>query len=131
MAIKKDLKNYLIKAVYFWCVENKLTPYLEINNFEKNIIPQDIKENFKNNTTIIFNLSKNRVKNLEFKDNGILFFTNINSVIEEVYLDFNGISKIYCSEFKQGLEFNVYETNTKINEKKINNLKLIVDNTKD
>lgn len=128
MEKKEILKNYLIQAVYSWCHDNNLTPYLEIKESKNHKIPADILQNV-NTTSIIFNLSGHMVKNFFFSSEGINFIARMNGREEKIFICFDGVRKIYASELTQGIDFTDLDLSTEKQLVEKVGLRVVVDNT--
>ena len=74
-----SLKPYLLRAVYDWCVDNDLTPYLLANaDADDVVIPrQSVQEG-----RIILNLKPQAVHNLALGDNKVEFPSRLEAEIE-------------------------------------------------
>lgn len=122
------LKRYLIQAVYSWCNDNNLTPYLEIKESKKHKIPKGILKDI-DNKNIVFNLSNHMVKEFSFSPEGLNFIARMNGKDESIFICFEGVKKIYSSELTQGIDFTVINLSTQKPLAQSVGLSLVVDNT--
>lgn len=94
-------KSYLIKAIYEWCLDNQLTPYLAANVDKHTILPQELKTN----EQIVLNISFNAVKELEINKNYVTFTTNFSGIAYDVIIPTANVLAIFAKENGQGMQF--------------------------
>jgi len=100
------LKPYLLRAVYDWCVDNDLTPYLLANaNADDVVVPrQSVQEG-----RIILNLKPQAVHNLALGDNKVEFNARFGGKPMLVRIPIKAVLAIYARENGQGMVFDENE----------------------
>ena len=101
-----SLKPYLLRAVYDWCVDNDLTPYLLANaDADDVVIPrQSVQEG-----RIILNLKPQAVHNLALGDNKVEFNARFGGKPMLVRIPIKAVLAIYARENGQGMVFDENE----------------------
>ncbi len=101
-----SLKPYLLRAVYDWCVDNDLTPYLLANaNADDVVVPrQSVQEG-----RIILNLNPQAVHNLALGDNKVEFNARFGGKPMLVRIPIKAVLAIYARENGQGMVFDENE----------------------
>ncbi len=96
------LKPYLIRAVYDWCVNSDLTPYLLVNaELGDVIVPrQSVQEG-----RIVLNLRPQAVHNLALGDNYVEFNARFGGSPMHVKIPVKAVLAIYARENGQGMVF--------------------------
>lgn len=117
-------KIYLIRAIYQWCVEENLTPFLTsaVNSYVK------VPKSYENDKEITLNISPKSVSKLLLNDN-ISFTSRFNGVMEQVFIPCEQVKGIFSKENGEGVFFKVNQDLT-VNKKNIEiqkkpNLKLV------
>ncbi len=97
-----SLKPYLVRAVYDWCVDNDLTPYLLASaEADDVIVPrQSVQEG-----RIVLNLKPQAVHNLALGDNKIEFNARFGGKPMQVKIPIKAVLAIYARENGQGMVF--------------------------
>ena len=96
-------KPYLIRAIYEWCADNGLTPYLSVRVDEQTRVPA---EHVKNGE-IVLNIDANATHNLVLGNDAIRFSARFNGVARDLYVPIAAVSGIYAKENGQGLLFQI------------------------
>ncbi len=101
-----SLKPYLLRAVYDWCVDNDLTPYLLANaDADDVVVPrQSVQEG-----RIILNLKPQAVHNLALGDNKVEFNARFGGKPMLVRIPIKAVLAIYARENGQGMVFDENE----------------------
>ena len=101
-----SLKPYLLRAVYDWCVDNDLTPYLLANaDADDVVVPrQSVQEG-----RIILNLNPQAVHNLALGDNKVEFNARFGGKPLLVRSPIKAVLAIYARENGQGMVFDENE----------------------
>jgi len=95
-------RPYLIRSMYEWIIDNKMTPYLLVNaNYPDTAVPQ----RFVQKDQIILNISPNAVKNLRLGNYSIEFSARFGGIVEHVYVPVRAIESIYAQENGRGMTF--------------------------
>ena len=92
---------YLIRAIYEWCVDNGLTPYLAVRASEHTRVPLE----HVRNGEIILNVSADATRNLTLGNELIQFSARFNGVSHEISIPVDSVRGIFAKENGQGLAF--------------------------
>ena len=95
-------KPYLIRALYEWCVDSGLTPYLSVRVNERTRVPVE----YVKNGEIILNISHDATRNLTLSNDLIQFSARFNGVSRELSIPMETVNGIFAKENGQGLFFN-------------------------
>ncbi len=106
MEQRHTLKPYLMQAVYNWCIDTEMTPYLEVMHSKQNTIPASVFPN--NHSVVIFNISRLGAKGFTFEEEGVKFKTMIGKSLEDIFINYHSIKKIFSKELGHGLEFSSF-----------------------
>ena len=108
-------KPYFIRAIYEWCIDNNLTPYLLVRADDEIYIPIGRIVN----NEITFNIGHSAVSKLTLGNDAIHFSARFNGVLQDIFLPIGTIKEIFASETGQGMSFLLEET-SEIKLKEIN-----------
>jgi stringent starvation protein B len=95
-------KPYLVRALYEWCVDSGLTPYLSVQVNERTRVPMD----YVKNGEIVLNISQDAARNLTLGNDLIQFSARFNGVSRELSIPMETVNGIFAKENGQGLFFN-------------------------
>ena len=95
-------KPYLVRALYEWCTDSGLTPYLSVRVNERTRVPME----YMKNGEIILNISQDATHNLTLGNDLIQFSTRFNGVSRELSIPMETVNGIFAKENGQGLFFN-------------------------
>ena len=102
-------KNYyLIKAIYDWCLDNSLTPYIAAYIKNNHTIPDILKST---ENILVFNISITAAKDLLLTKQELTFTTRFNEKIYDVIFPINTIITIFAKETADGITLSVDENN--------------------
>ncbi|MBY0379931.1 MAG: ClpXP protease specificity-enhancing factor [Burkholderiales bacterium] len=101
-------KSYLIRAIYEWCVDNSLTPFLATQVDEKTTVPNQYVQHGR----IVLNLSPSASKDLQIDYEWITFRATFGGILSEVSIPVSNVISIFAQESGQGMQFNI-EVKTK------------------
>lgn len=94
-------RPYLIRAIYEWCVDNGLTPYLAVRADEHTEVPlSHVKDG-----EIILNLSADAVRNLLLGNEMITCTGRFSGVPFDLMIPVASVIGIFAKETGQGLVF--------------------------
>ena len=94
-------RPYLIRAIYEWCVDSGLTPYLAVRVDEHTKVPRAHVKNGQ----IVLNLSEGAVRNLKI-DNAMITCTGrFGGVPFDLMVPIESVIGIFAKENGQGLAF--------------------------
>ena len=116
-------KPYLIRAIYDWCIDSELTPYI----VAKIISGVKVPKSYIDSNEIVLNLSSLSTNKLIFDNNFVSFSTRFNGINQDIFLPMKSILGIYSKENGEGLFFDINEN---IKEKKPINKKIKESKTK-
>ena len=98
-----SLKPYLIRAVYEWCVDQDLTPYLLVNARAADVLVP--RQSVQEDGRIVLNLKPQAVHNLSLGDQKIEFNARFGGKPMQVRIPLAGVLAIYARENGQGMVF--------------------------
>jgi stringent starvation protein B len=96
-------KPYLIRALYQWCIDNALTPYVAVFVDHSVDVPQE----YVSQGEIVLNISPAACQSIVIDNESIQFKARFNGVPKEIYLPLTHIMAIYSRENNQGMSFPV------------------------
>ncbi len=96
-------RPYLLRALYEWCVDNNLTPYIAAYVDDSVKVPRD---HVKNNE-IVLNISMDATSNLQIGNDFLQFKARFGGVAREIVVPIGHIIAIYARENGQGMAFPV------------------------
>ena len=99
-------KPYLIRAIYDWCADSGLTPYLAVRvNGQTRVPTAYIKDG-----EIVLNLSMDAVRNLHMGNEEITCGGRFGGVPHEIIVPIAAVIGIFAKENGQGLVFQGQES---------------------
>jgi stringent starvation protein B len=99
-------RPYLIRAIYEWCVDSGLTPYLAVHVDEHTEVPRaHVKDG-----QIVLNISAGAVRNLEMGNEMITCIGRFSGAPFNLMVPVEAVIGIYAKENGQGLAFQVGDT---------------------
>ncbi len=99
-------KPYLIRAIYEWCADSGLTPYLAVRVDRQTRVPMS----YVKDGEIVLNLSVDAVKNLHMGNDEITCGGRFGGVPQEIIVPIAAVIGIFAKETGQGLVFQGQET---------------------
>lgn len=94
-------KPYLIRAIYDWCSDNALTPYLAVRVDELTRVPKA----YVKDGDIVINVSMDAVRNLQIGNEEITCGGRFGGVLHSLYIPIPSVIGIFAKETGQGLVF--------------------------
>ena len=94
---------YLIRAIWEWCGDNGLTPYVAVKVDGSTRVPLE----FVRNGEIVLNISADATRNLKIGNELIQFSARFNGVSREVSIPVDRVQGIFARENGQGAFFTV------------------------
>lgn len=94
-------KPYLIRAIYDWCVDGGLTPYLAVRVDDYTQVPMA----YVKDGEIVLNLSADAVRNLQLGNDVITCGGRFGGVPHELVVPVAAVIGIFAKENGQGLVF--------------------------
>ena len=94
-------RPYLIRAIYEWCVDSGLTPYLAVRVDAQTVVPPaHVKDG-----QIVLNLSNDAVRNLEMGNEMITCSGRFGGTSFDLLVPVESVIGIFAKENGQGLVF--------------------------
>jgi len=94
-------KPYLIRAIYDWCSDSALTPYLAVKVTEQTRVPKA----YVKDGEIVINLSMDAVRNLHIGNEEITCGGRFGGVSHGLVVPIDAVIGIFAKETGQGLVF--------------------------
>lgn len=96
-------KPYLLRALYEWCTDNGLTPYVAVKVDANTRVPME----FVRGGEIVLNISFDATHKLEIDNAWLSFSARFGGVAREIAIPVGNIMTIYAKETGQGMSFPV------------------------
>jgi stringent starvation protein B len=101
-------RPYLIRALYDWCTDNGLTPYVAVQVDDSVQVPRE----YVKNGEIVLNISFDATSSLKLGNEFIEFKARFAGSAREIMVPVNRVIAIYARENGQGMAFPVPATPT-------------------
>ncbi len=99
-----SLKPYLIRSIYEWIIDNKLTPYLLVDAENANArLPQEFIEDKK----IVLNIRPEAIQGLSLGDKDIQFSARFSGKPMQIVAPVAAVMAIYAKENGKGMVFDL------------------------
>ncbi len=92
---------YLIRAIYEWCCDNGLTPYVAVKVDETTKVPTE----YVKNGEIVLNVSPDATRNLKIGNDRIQFSARFGGTSREISVLITAVAGIFAKENGHGLAF--------------------------
>lgn len=96
-------KPYLIRAIFQWCTDQGLTPYLAVAVDKHTIVPR----NFVQDGQIVLNVSPGATQSLVMGNELIAFQARFGGVAQNISIPVDNVTAIYARENGHGMAFEV------------------------
>lgn len=96
-------RPYLIRALYEWCTDNGLTPYVAVLVDESVQVPRE----YVKNGEIVLNISFDATSSLKLGNDFIEFKARFAGIAREIMVPVSRVIAIYARENGQGMAFPV------------------------
>ncbi len=96
-------RPYLIRALYDWCTDNGLTPYVAVAVDDSVQVPRD----YVKNGEIVLNISFDATSSLKLGNDFIEFKARFAGVARDIMVPISRVLAIYARENGQGMAFPV------------------------
>ncbi|MDA0665858.1 MAG: ClpXP protease specificity-enhancing factor [Proteobacteria bacterium] len=103
MTDQTSTKPYLIRALYEWCTDNGLTPYLAVSVNEHTRVPRA----HVRNGEIVLNISALASHRLQLTNTEVSFTARFSGTAEEIWVPIAQVTAIYAKETGHGMAFEV------------------------
>lgn len=99
-------RPYLLRAIYEWTNDNKLTPYLLVNAEESgvNVPRQHVQDG-----QIVLNIAPHAVSQMLMGNDAVSFSARFGGVSQQLYVPMRAVLGLYARENGQGLFFDPQE----------------------
>ena len=94
-------RPYLIRALYEWCTDNGLTPYVAVQVDETVQVPRE----YVKNNEIVLNISFDATSSLKLGNEFIEFKARFGGIAREIVVPMGRVIAIYARENGQGMAF--------------------------
>ena len=101
-------RPYLIRALYDWCTDNGLTPYVAVLVDDSVQVPRE----YVKNGEIVLNISFDATRSLKLGNEFIEFKARFAGTAREIMVPVSRVIAIYARENGQGMAFPVPVTTT-------------------
>ena len=101
MPKERSPRPYLIRAIYEWCSESGLTPYLAVKVDAQTRVPME----FVKNGEIVLNISQDATHRLTIGDDTVQFTARFSGVSRECSIPVAAVTRVFARENGQGLLF--------------------------
>ncbi|WP_370681139.1 ClpXP protease specificity-enhancing factor [Comamonas sp. GB3 AK4-5] len=98
-------RPYLIRAIYEWCTDNGLTPYLAVRVDKTVQVPRE----YVNDGEIVLNVSYDATSSLQIGNDFIEFKARFGGKPREIMVPVDKVLAIYARESGQGMSFPVVD----------------------
>lgn len=95
-------RPYLIRSIYDWIVDNRLTPYILVNAEYPGV---EIPLEFVSEGRVILNISPESCRGLHLDNDKIVFSTRFSGRTVQIALRPGAVMAIYAKENGRGMEF--------------------------
>lgn len=92
---------YFLRALYEWCVDSGLTPYLSVRVDHRTRVPQG----FVKDGQIVLNLGPSAVRNLNMDNEWVTFSARFSGVSHAIEVPVANVLAIYSRETGEGMGF--------------------------
>ena len=96
-------RPYLIRALYEWCTDNALTPYIAVLADDAVQVPRE----YVQNGEIVLNISMDATSGLKLGNEYVEFKARFGGVAREIIVPMDRVIAIYARENGQGMAFPV------------------------
>lgn len=92
---------YLMRAMYEWCVDSGLTPYIAVRVDDITRVPRQ----FVKNGQIVLNLGPNAVRDLHMDNEWVSFSARFGGVAQDILVPVGNVLALYARESGEGMVF--------------------------
>jgi len=98
-------KPYLIRAIFQWCTDQGLTPYIAVAVDRHTMVPRQ----FVQDGQIVLNISPDATQSLAMGNELIAFQARFGGVAQNISVPIENVAAIYARENGHGMAFEVSE----------------------
>jgi stringent starvation protein B len=92
---------YFLRALYEWCVDSSLTPYLTVRVDAHTRVPQA----FVKDGQIVLNVGPSAVRNMHMDNDWVTFSARFGGVSHSIEIPVGNVLAIYAKETGEGMGF--------------------------
>lgn len=96
-------KPYLIRAIYQWCTDQGLTPYVAVAVDRRTMVPRQ----FVQDGQIVLNISPDATQSLVIGNELIVFQARFGGIAQNISVPVDSVAAIYARENGHGMAFEV------------------------
>ena len=96
-------KPYLIRAIYEWCTDSGLTPYVAVSVDDNTHVPRE----YVRNGEIVLNVSALATSKLQLGNEFIEFQARFGGVARQISVPVANVTAVYAKESGHGMAFEV------------------------
>lgn len=96
-------KPYLIRAIYQWCTDQGLTPYVAVAVDRRTMVPRQ----FVQDGQIVLNISPDATQSLVIGNELIVFQARFGGIAQNISVPVDNVAAIYARENGHGMAFEV------------------------
>ena len=96
-------KPYLLRALYDWCNDNNLTPFITTKVDKNTIVPME----YVTNDQIVLNIHPKAINSFSITNDWLCFEASFEQVIHGIYIPVANIIAFFSKENGLGMGFNV------------------------
>ena len=101
-------KPYLLRALYEWCVDSGLTPYISVVVDDQTRVPTE----HVRNGEIVLNIGPLATSRLKMGNEFVEFAARFGGVAREIVIPVRAVSAIYARENGHGMSFEIEQNKT-------------------
>jgi len=99
------MKPYLLRALYEWCADAGLTPYLTVAVGPGVVVPME----YVREDQIVLNISMQATQSLTLENDSVQFRARFGGIVRDIYVPVGAVKALYARETGQGMGFIVEE----------------------
>jgi stringent starvation protein B len=99
---------YLIRAIYEWCIDNNLTPYIAAKVDDNVVVPMQ----YVQNNQIVLNIGNDAIKDLNLDNKFISFNARFEGNSKAILIPVANVIAIFAKENGEGMEFSLLNETT-------------------
>ena len=103
MESTSSTKPYLLRAIWEWCADNNLTPYLAVVVDKYTRVPPE----FVRDGRIVLNIGDSATNRLQMGNDFVQFQARFSGVVRDLSIPINAVEGIFAKETGEGLSFEV------------------------
>lgn len=92
---------YFLRALYEWCVDSSLTPYLTVRVDARTRVPQA----YVKDGQIVLNVGPNAVRNMHMDNEWVTFSARFGGTSHSIEIPVGNVLAIYAKETGEGMGF--------------------------